>query len=109
MIIAVLVTAVVALIAGLAIGYVVYYFIPRARLHSAEDRAEKVLLEAEGKGKEILLVAKDEALALRTDAEAENKERRAGTLRPDRRIQQKQESLNRRPETRRRRSGTLTP
>jgi ribonuclease Y len=108
MIFAVLITAVVALIAGLAIGYVVYYYIPRARLHSAEDRAEKVLLEAEGKGKEILLVAKDEALALRTDAEAENKERRAESLRQERRIQQKEESLDRRSESLERRERNLT-
>jgi ribonucrease Y len=108
MIIAVLVTAVVALIAGLAIGYVVYYYIPRVRLHSAEDRAEKVLLEAEGKGKEILLVAKDEALALRSEAEAENKERRAESLRQERRIQQKEESLDRRSESLERRERNLT-
>ncbi|MDB5073978.1 MAG: binding metal dependent phosphohydrolase [Chloroflexi bacterium] len=107
MIIAVI-AAVVALFAGLAIGYVIYYYLPRARLHSAEDRAEKVLLEAEAKGKEILLVAKDEALSIRAEGEAENKERRAEAQRQDRRLQQKEESLDRRSESLERRERNLT-
>jgi ribonuclease Y len=107
MIIAVIVTAVVALMAGLAIGYVFYYAIPRSRLRSAEDRAEKVLLEAQAKGKEILLVAKDEAQLLRAEVEAENKERRGEVQRMERRIQQKEESLERRSESLERRERNL--
>jgi ribonuclease Y len=108
MIFAVLITAVVALVVGLAIGYMVYYSIPRSKVRNAEDRAEKVLLEAQAKGKEILLVAKDEAQALRAEAEAENKERRGEVQRMERRIQQKEESLERRAESLERRERTLT-
>jgi ribonuclease Y len=108
MIVAVVITAVVALIVGLAIGYMVYYSIPRSKVRSAEDRAEKVLLEAQAKGKEILLVAKDEAQALRTEAEAENKERRGEVQRMERRIQQKEESLERRGESLERRERALS-
>jgi ribonuclease Y len=108
MIIAVIIAALVALVVGLGIGYVIYYYMPRARMHSAEDRAEKVLLEAEAKGKEILLVAKDEALNVRSEAEAENKERRAEAQRQDRRLQQKEESIDRRSESLERRERNLT-
>jgi ribonuclease Y len=103
----IVVTAVVALIVGLAIGYVYYFYLPRARMHGVESRAEKVLLEAEAKQKEILLVAKDEAMALRTEAEAESRERRADAQRQERRIQQKEESLDRRSESLERRERVL--
>ncbi len=106
MVIAVLV-AVIALIVGFVVAYVLYYYLPRARLHGVESRAEKVLLEAEAKQKEILLVAKDEALALRSEAEADSRERRADAQRQERRIQQKEESLDRRSESLERRERVL--
>jgi len=108
MIIAVLVTAIVALLVGYGAGYVFYHQMPRARLRSAEDRAEKVLLEAQSKGQEILLIAKDDVLALRAEAEAENKERRAEAQRLERRIQQKEESIERRSESLERRERNLS-
>ncbi len=108
MIIAVLIAAVAALLVGFAAGYVLYHQVPRTRLRSAEDRAEKVLLEAQAKGKEILLVAKDEVLALRAEVETENKERRAEVQRQERRLQQKEESLERRSESLERRERNLT-
>ena len=101
------VAALVTLIVGFFAGYVVYYYLPRARLHGVESRAEKVLLEAEAKQKEILLVAKDEAMALRSEAEAEGRERRADAQRQERRIQQKEESLERRSESLERRERVL--
>jgi ribonuclease Y len=101
------VAALVTLIVGFFVGYIVYYYLPRARLHGVESRAEKVLLEAEAKQKEILLVAKDEAMALRSEAEAEGRERRADAQRQERRIQQKEESLDRRSESLERRERVL--
>src|SRR5579864_511991 len=108
MIIAVLITAIVALLVGYGAGYVFYHQMPRARLRSAEDRAEKVLLAAQSKGQEILLIAKDDVLALRAEAEAENKERRAEAQRLERRVQQKEESLERRSESLERRERNLS-
>jgi ribonuclease Y len=104
----IIITALIALAAGMAIGYAVYHSLARARLHGVENRAERVLLEAEAKQKEILLVAKDEALALRAEGEAENRERRAEGQRQDRRLQQKEESLDRRSESLERRERQLT-
>ena len=107
MVIVIVIAAVVALIVGFAIGYVYYFYLPRARMHGVESRAEKVLLEAEAKQKEILLVAKDEAMALRAEVEAESRERRADAQRQERRIQQKEESLDRRSESLERRERVL--
>lgn len=101
-------SAVVALVVGAVGGYGYYHTIARARLRSAEGRAEKVLLEAEAKSKEILLVAKDEVQDLRAEAEAENKERRAEVQRLERRVQQKEESLERRGENLERRERSLS-
>jgi ribonuclease Y len=103
-----IIAALVALVVGAAAGYGYYHSMARARLRSAEDRAEKVLLEAEAKSKEILLVAKDEVQELRAEAEAENKERRAEVQRLERRVQQKDESLERRSESLERRERALT-
>jgi ribonuclease Y len=103
-----IIVAVIALVVGAVAGYWYYFSVTRARLRSAEDRAEKVLLEAEAKSKEILLVAKDEAQELRTEAEAENKERRAEVQRLERRVQQKEESIERRAENMERRERNLT-
>ena len=108
MVIVIVIAAVVALIVGFAIGYVYYFYLPRARMHGVESRAEKVLLEAEAKQKEILLVAKDEAMALRAEVEAESRERRADAQRQERRIQQKEESLDRRSESLERRERVLS-
>jgi ribonuclease Y len=103
-----IVAALVALIIGAAVGYGYYHSVARTRLRSAEDRAEKVLLEAEAKSKEILLVAKDEVQDLRSEAEAENRERRAEVQRLERRVQQKEESLERRAESLERRERALS-
>src|SRR6185312_2128425 len=70
--------------------------------------AEKVLLEAQAKGQELLLIAKDDVLALRSEAETESKERRAEAQRQERRIQQKEESLERRSESLERRERNLS-
>jgi len=107
MLVFVIVAAIVGVLLGFVAGYVVYYYRPRTRLHNVESRAEKVLLEAEGKGKEILLVAKDEAMALRSEAEADNRERRADVQRQERRLQTKEESLDRRSESLERRERNL--
>ncbi len=65
---------------------------------SAEAEAERILKEAkstaESRKKETLLEAKDEIHRLRNEAERELKERRNEVVRQERRIQQKEESLD---------------
>jgi len=63
-------------------------------------RAEADLLveQARSQQKEILLQAKDEALRIRNDAEAELRESRQGIQRQEERLQRKEESLDRKLE-----------
>ena len=69
-----------------------------AAIGSAETEAERILkaakAEAESKKKETLIEAKDEIHRLRNESERELKERRNEVLRQERRIQQKEESLD---------------
>jgi len=95
----IIVAIVVALIVGAAIGYAIYAILAQQRVRSAEGTAQKLVLEAQAKEKEILLDAKDEALKMRNTAEAENKERRKEIDRQEKRVLQKEESLDRKSET----------
>ena len=52
---------------GIGIGYAAFQYRAQQRLRSAEATAQKLVLEAQAKEKEILLEAKDEALRLRSD------------------------------------------
>ena len=51
--------AAIALMAGVAIGYLVRKVQVKAKIDSAENRAEKLLDEVRQKEKEIILSAKD--------------------------------------------------
>jgi ribonucrease Y len=93
-IIAVVVAAVLAFGAG---------FLLRRRntadlTESARLQAEKLLAEAAAQQKGLLLEAKDEILRLRNAAEAEVRERRTEVQRQERRLEQKEQSLDRRLE-----------
>lgn len=68
----------------------------RAQIKAADLSVDKLLDEARTQQREMLLEAKDEALKIKTAAEAEVRERRADLHRLERRLQQKEESLDRR-------------
>jgi ribonucrease Y len=89
---------IVALVAGVAIGYFVRQRVVTADLKLAQSNAEKLLAEANAKKNEVLLEAKDEALRIRQAAEQEHRERRTELQRQERRLQQKDENLDRRLE-----------
>ncbi len=80
------------------IAIVGYTALTGNRIRRAQANAQKILLEAQTKEKEILLAAKDEELRLRAAAEAENKEHRADLQRQERRVLQKEETLERKTE-----------
>ena len=69
---------------------------------SAEAEARRILSDAmknaEAKKKESVLEAKDEIYQMRNDAEKEIKERRSDVQRQERRLQQKEESLDKKLE-----------
>ena len=76
--------------------------IAEAELGSAEDEAKRLVSEAlktaESKKKEAIVEAKDEIYRMRTETEKELKDRRSEVSRLERRIQQKEESLDRKLE-----------
>jgi ribonucrease Y len=88
-----------ALILGLGGGYFIRKLIAEAKISSAETAAKKILEEAEQEANSIKrekqLEAKEEVHRLRTEVERENKDRRAEIQRMERRLLQKEETLDR--------------
>ncbi|MEO8510866.1 MAG: Rnase Y domain-containing protein, partial [Chloroflexota bacterium] len=106
----ILLIAVVAVIAA-AIGLVAGYFARRVMagnaVRHAESYAERVVAEARAKQKELVLEGKDEALKLQRLAEDEVREKRADVSRQERRVHDREESLDRKIETVERRELTI--
>ncbi len=96
--IVIVIVAVVAVAVGLAAGYVARKMTAEAKFASAEEVAKRIISEAEreaeSKKKEALINAKDEIHALRSEAERELRDRRNEIQRIERRLGQKEESLD---------------
>ena len=92
------IAAVLALIVGIALGFICRRIIAEGKIGGAEEKAKQIIEEgkktAETKKKEALLEAKDEIHKSRTEFEKEIKDRRAEMNRQERRVQQKEESLD---------------
>ncbi len=85
-------------LAGLILGWIIRWLYARFQLSSSEQKAERVrrdaIKEAEAQKKEIILEAKDELLQERNAQEKELKERRLELQRFEKRLLQKEESLD---------------
>lgn len=95
---------------GLGLGYVLSNLITKKKVEAAEEAAKATLTEAERQGKEIQVEAKDAALKMREDAEAEVKRRQREVQRQEQRLQSRRDRLDRRIdslENRERRIATL--
>ena len=92
-------TAAIAVIIGLLIGYVSRKNISEAKIGQAETLAKEIVEKAnrdsETVKKEKLLEAKEEIHRLRTEGERENKERRNEVQKYEKRVLQKEETLDR--------------
>lgn len=92
-----LIGGIVLLIVGLLIGYAYRKNVAEAKVAKAEDAVKKLYEEAKAKAsdikKEMILEAKEEVFKTRTEAEKENRERRAELQRTERRLFQQEESL----------------
>jgi ribonucrease Y len=90
-------------LAGLALGWITRWLYARFQLSSAEQRAARVLQEAErdaeAKKKEALLEGRDRLIRERNQLERETRERRAELQRMERRLLQKEEGLDKRAES----------
>lgn len=102
------------IVAGVIIGIVYNRYIrpnqskikaERSALAAREDELKR---EIEAKRKEILLEAKEEAFKIRAEIEQENKGKRAEIQRLERRLTQKEETLDRRLENLDRKERTIT-
>lgn len=68
----------------------------KAMLAEVDERGKQLERENEARRKEVLLEAKEEAFKIRSEIEKENREKRAEIQRFERRLTQKEESLDRR-------------
>jgi ribonuclease Y len=84
--------------AGVGIGMYIYRSNTQARITQSETEARLQLEAARSEQKEIILQAKDEALRLRDEAEAEQKLVRQGLQKQEERLQRKEENLDRKLE-----------
>ena len=105
------VVGVVALVAGVAIGFVVRMSVARNQAQSAESRAQKVVLEAEREAerltREALAGVKDEVGALRRETEEDLRSRREEVKRQEERLTQKERSVDAKLDENERRSEEL--
>ncbi|MGI6553649.1 MAG: ribonuclease Y [Bacillota bacterium] len=97
-----MVWAIVFLLIGIVVGFLVRKYIAEAKITSAEEAAARILEEAEksaeAKKREAILEAKEEVHRLRSELERESRERRNELQRLERRLVQKEEILDRKSE-----------
>ncbi len=84
----------IALVAGFAVGYIVRKAQVKAKVDSAENKAEKLLDEVKQKEKEIILSAKDQAIKITEEAKKQETEIRQQILRIESRIEKKETDLD---------------
>ncbi len=87
-----------ALVLGLLIGFIIRKVLAEKKLGSAEEQARKILEDAiknaESVKKESIIAAKDEIFQLKKEADFDVKERRKEVSRLERRVIQKEETLD---------------
>ena len=103
----ILLCVVLVIVAAAVSGAVCFYLggesrkrTAEAKIGSAEEEAKRIVNDAikaaEQKRKETIIEAKDEAFKLKADADKEIKDRRAEVSRQERRMDQKEEALDKR-------------
>jgi ribonuclease Y len=101
------ITAVLALVLGVGLGFLVRSYVVQGKIKQQQDQAEQRLGAAEQKASQIVLAAKDEALEIRNKVERELERRRAALGREEERVQQRREKLDHRQERLEQREQTL--
>ncbi len=108
----VIIAVLVALAAGLLIGYIYRKSYGEKTIGSAEQKARNMILDAENRAesikKEAQADAKDEAHRIRSDAERDARERRQEIQRSEKRLIQKEESLDKKIENIERKEESIT-
>jgi len=90
------IVGVVALVIGVAGGFLIRKYLAEAKISAAETNAKKILLEAQKEAdnlkREAQVEAKDKVHSMRSEAERELKSRRSDLQRLERRLMQREES-----------------
>lgn len=86
--------AVLALVAGIVIGYLLQTYRSKAIGKSADLEAQRLIEDAKVQAREITLAARDEELHLREGAEADIKRMRANLQREEERLQKRRETID---------------
>ncbi len=98
-----IVAGIVALIVGVALGYLLNRYLIKDRTTRAAEDAARVVADAEKQAetlkKEALIEAKDQIFRMKQEAEADNKERRKEINALEQRLAQREESIDRRAES----------
>ena len=96
-------TAVIAILAGIAIGYTARKRTAEAQIGSAEDQARQIITDAQEKAlaekKSAIVEAKEEIHKMRQELDRDTKDRRNELSRQERRVVQKEENLDRKMES----------
>jgi ribonuclease Y len=90
--------ALIALVVGVAVGYLARRYIAASAVKHADSYAERIVAEGRAKQKEIVLEGKDEALKVQRAAEEEAREKRADLQRQERLLLDRAESIDRKLE-----------
>ncbi len=94
---------VIALIVGVALGYLLNRYLIKDRTTRAADDAARLVSDAEKQAetlkKEALIEAKDQVFRMKQEVESENKERRKEIQALEQRLAQREESVDRRAES----------
>ena len=91
--------ALIAGILGLIAGYVVRRLLTATKIRNAESYAERLVVDARAKQKEIILEGKDEVLQVQRTAEEEARQRRTDLQRQERLLLDRSEGLDRKSES----------
>jgi ribonuclease Y len=103
---------IIAVVIGLLVGYIIRKTVGEKAIGSAEQKAKNLILDAENKSetikKEITLEAKEEAHKMRSEIEREVRERRAEIQRSEKRLIQKEETVDRKIENLEKKEESIT-
>src|SRR5450759_4472731 len=90
------VALVVAIVVGLALGFVARGFVAAQAVRGAQDKAGRIVAEARTQQKDLILEAKDEKLRFQREAEDEARAKRAELSGLERRLLTRDEQLDQR-------------
>ncbi len=102
----VIISGLACLVGGL-VGYFIRQIVANQQIRSTKKQAQGLLDEATTKHAELLSAAREEAIKVRNVAEAENKERRLELQRVEKRLNQREETFERKLDSADRRERSL--